>query len=383
MIKIDFRNQVLPHLVAVVVFLLITVLFYNPLFFENKNVNQNDVLQGLGAGQEIRDYREATGEEALWTNSMFGGMPAYLINTQWSGDLLSPLRRGLSLWLPSPASVTFFGMLSFYLMLLVFGVRPYLAIAGSIAFGLGSFNVLSIEAGHMWKVWAIAYMPLVLSGVYLTYQGKWLWGFALTSLGLGLEISANHLQIAYYLFLLLLIFGLVFFIFTVKEKKWHQFFKATGIVMIAGLLAVACNFGKLWTVYEYGQYSIRGPSELTSEEAGSSGLDREYAFRWSNGIFEPITLFIPHFYGGASIQSLGVDSNLGQALRDSRTTQCPNKGANQSGQNLLGTAAIYRRTHLCGRYYLFFVCIGYPFCRKKIGLLVGSRCSSFNRTFMG
>ncbi|MGI9544381.1 MAG: YfhO family protein, partial [Cyclobacteriaceae bacterium] len=139
MIKIDFQNQVLPHLVAVAVFLLITVLFYSPIFFENKNVNQNDVLQGLGSGQEIRDYRDATGEEALWTNSMFGGMPAYLINTRWSGDLLSPLRHGLSLWLPSPASVTFASMLCFYFMLLVFGVRPYLAIAGSIAFGLGSF----------------------------------------------------------------------------------------------------------------------------------------------------------------------------------------------------------------------------------------------------
>lgn len=313
----NFKKTVLPHVIAVIVFTAITTIFYSPLVFSGKSINQHDIQQGLGASQEIIDYRNNTGEEALWTNSMFGGMPAYLINTQWSGDLMLYVHRTLSLWLPSAAGVTLVSCITFYILLLVFGVRPWLAIAGGLAYSLGSFNIISIEVGHMWKMWAIAYMPLVLAGAHLAFQKKYLLGFALTAVGLALELRSNHLQITYYLLILLLIYGAVLLIFAIRDKQVSSLFKPLSYLVVAALLALLCNIGKLWSVYEYGKYSTRGPSELTQgPQEASSGLDREYAFRWSNGIMEPLTLLIPGFFGGPSVSSLPLNSHLGEALRD-------------------------------------------------------------------
>ncbi len=179
----NFEKNILPHIIATAIFVLTTVAFYNPLVFGGKIIAQHDIVQGLGASQEIIKFRNETGDEALWTNSMFGGMPAYLINTQWSGDLILYVHRVLTLWLPAPAGVTLVSCFTFYILLLVFKVRPWLAIIGGLAFSLGTFNIISIEAGHMWKMWAIAYMPLVLAGVHLTFDRKHLLGMALTAWG--------------------------------------------------------------------------------------------------------------------------------------------------------------------------------------------------------
>ncbi len=311
----NLKKDILPHVIAVAVFLLLTVILFSPVIFQGKGLAQHDILQGAGAGQEIVEYRQQTGKEALWTNSMFSGMPAYLINLRWSGDLMRYVTKVYSLGLPSPADITFVGMLSFYILLLVFGVRPYLAIAGAVAFALGTFNIISIEAGHIWKVRAIAYMPLVLAGVHLVFRKKYLPGFILTALAVAFEIRANHLQITYYLFLLLLIYGAVMLIFEYRENGFNSLIKISGVLIAAALVAICCNLGRMWTVYEYGQYSIRGASELTSATNGDSdGLDKAYAFRWSNGILEPVTLIIPNFFGGASQQTLDNDSNLGEVL---------------------------------------------------------------------
>ncbi len=315
-LSMDFKNNVLPHLLAVIIFALVTAIFYSPLVFSGKSLNQHDIQQGLGASQEIIDHRDQTGDEALWTNSMFGGMPAYLINMRWSGDLMLHLQRAISLWLPSPASVTLVSCLTFYLLLLVFGVRPCLAIAGGLAYSLGSFNIVSIEAGHMWKMWAMAYMPLVLAAVHLAFNKKYLWGLALMALGMALELRSNHLQITYYLLLLLLVYGAVHLVYTIRQGQATSIIKPLLFLVGGTILGILCNTGKIWSVYEYGQFSTRGPAEVSlSENTNTSGLDREYAFRWSNGVLEPITLLIPEFYGGPSLSSLPADSNLGQALR--------------------------------------------------------------------
>ena len=312
----DFKNKILPHIISIVVFVLVTVVFYSPIIFGNKILNQHDIVQGLGASQEIIDFRESTGEEALWTNSIFGGMPAYLINMKWSGDLMLQVHRLLSLWLPGPAGATLVACISFYILLLVFKVRPWIAMVGGIAYGLSSFNIISIEAGHMWKVLAIAYMPLVLAGVHLTVSRKYILGATLTALGLALELRSNHLQITYYLLLLLLIYGATQLIFAAKDGQMKSLMKSFVYLIVAASLALCCNLGKIWSVYEYGQYSTRGPSDLTSTSSQSAGLDQDYIFRWSNGILEPITLFIPEFYGGPSVSTLPATSNLGEALGD-------------------------------------------------------------------
>jgi len=308
-------KNIAPHIIAVVVFIIINLIMYWPIFMENKGLNQNDILQGAGANQEIVDYRAETGEEALWTNSMFSGMPAYLINVQWSGELTYYIQKAVSLWLPSPASHTFVAMLSFYILLLVFRINPYLALGGGLVYGLNTFFLISVEAGHIWKVAAISWMPAVLGGIILAFRKQYLWAFILTALAMALEIRSNHLQVTYYLLLIVLVFGLFQLINTIRNKTFPEFFKAIGVLVLAVLLGVSTNIGKIWTAYEYGKYSIRGPAELTSNTESSGGLDRDYAFAWSNGIWEPFTFLIPNFYGGASQEEVSMSSDLAEGLK--------------------------------------------------------------------
>lgn len=315
--KVDFKKQILPHLIAVVVFLIVTILFFSPMFFESKTIQQNDVLQGVASGQEISEFRERTGEEALWTNSMFGGMPAYLINIQYKGEgIINMIQKAYSFGFPRQAEVILKCFLSFYIMLVIFGVRPYLAIAGAIAYGLGTFNIVSLEAGHIWKIEAIAFMPLVLGGIHLTYRGKLLWGFTLTALALALELKSNHLQITYYLLITVVIYGIAMLVHAIRNKDTAAFLKKSLILILAAALGVGANFARIWNTYQYGQYSTRGPSALTEAEGNTSqGLERDYVFAYSLNVAETFTLFIPDFSGGASNRSLGMSSNLAEFLQ--------------------------------------------------------------------
>ena len=317
---ISFKNHILPHIVAIFVFAIITLFFFLPLFLENKVMDQNDILQGVGAGQEVIEFREKTGEEALWTNSMFGGMPAYLINTVWGSNILTVLQQVLTLNFPSAAAEVFIALVSFYILLLVFGVRPYLAIAGAVAYGFTTFTMISIEAGHIWKVRAIAYMPLVLAGVHLTLSNRRLWGFVLTALAVALELNANHLQITFYLLILLLIYFISYVFFAIKEKRLKGLGINLCIVVLAGLLGIATNLSRIWATYEYGLFSTRGASDLTlaDEGTGGAGLDRDYVFAWSSGVWESFTLLVPNFYGGASQQTLGPDSHMAKVLQQNQ-----------------------------------------------------------------
>jgi heme A synthase len=333
--KSSFFVRALPHIIAVVSFVVISIFMYRPIIFEGKVMDQNDINQGKGAASEIIEYRERTGDEALWTNSMFGGMPAYLISLRWGGAMITDnLQRLLLLYLPRPVGENFLAFLTFYILLLTFGVRPYLAIGGAIAFGLSTFFVVSIQAGHMWKIRAIAYMPLVLAGIRLIFTKKYLFGFILTSIALALEINANHLQITYYLFLLLSIYGISELISDLKEKHSNEFLKKAVVIVLASLLAAGTNLGRLWTTSEYGKYSIRGRSELTNAPSESrEGLDPSYAFRWSSGKWESMTLLIPHLYGGGSGVYHGKDSELGEVLRRNNV---PRNEINQYERAYLG-----------------------------------------------
>ena len=361
----NFKQTILPHLVAVFIFFVVTVVFYSPIVFGGKTINQHDLAQGFGASQEIIDFRSNTGEEALWTNSMFGGMPAYLINTQWSGDLTLHIHRLLTLWLPGPAGVTLVSCITFYMLLLVFKVRPWLAIIGGLTFSLGSFNIVSIEAGHMWKMWAIAYMPLVLGGIHLIFSGKYLQGMTLTALALALELRSNHLQITYYLMLMLLIYGTVQLIYAVRANQTRSLFKSTAYLSVAVILALGCNFGKIWSVYEYGQYSTRGPTDLTNSDGPTSGLDKEYAFRWSNGITEPLTLLIPEFFGGPSVSSLPVDSELGEALRNHGIPPVQIRQQLQQVYTYWGSQPSTAGPSYAGAIVILLFILGYSFTEKK------------------
>jgi hypothetical protein len=214
--NVSFKT-VLPYLAAVVIFLVITIVYFSPVL-EGKRLLQSDIVQFQGMSKEIVDYRNSTGEEALWTNSMFGGMPAYQISVKYSSNLLGFFDNIFTLGLPHPANYVFLYFLGFFILLLVLGVNPWLAIAGSIGFAFSSYFFCIFEAGHNSKAHAIAYVAPVLAGIILTFRKKYIWGGILTSLFLSLELKANHPQITYYMIIMAFILG-IFLIYDAIQQK--------------------------------------------------------------------------------------------------------------------------------------------------------------------
>ncbi|WP_161888973.1 YfhO family protein [Pontibacter russatus] len=313
----DFKRDALPHLIAVLIFLILTAVYFSPVLFEDKGLAQHDILQFKGGAKEIQDYREATGEEALWTNSMFGGMPAYLINTHFSGDWSGYIHKILTFDLPALAGNIFITLLCAYILLVAMGMSSWLAMVGAVAFAFTSYNIIILEAGHNTKSLTIAYIPMVLAGLlYALRRNLWI-GAALFAVGLTMNLHFNHLQMTYYMLLLVIIFGIVELIYALRHGTIVELLKRGLVLGVAAILAVGVNFGRLYTTAEYGEHSIRGKSELTQPNSGEnvgSGLDREYAFNWSYGITETMTLLIPDFFGGSSSASLGTDSETYQAF---------------------------------------------------------------------
>jgi hypothetical protein len=298
--SINFVKQVLPHIAAVIVFFITTVAFFNPVFFDNKSLDQHDINQWKGGAQEVIDYRNQTDEEALWTNSMFGGMPAYLISVDWNDGIVSGFKSLLSVFLPHPIKNIFLAFICFYILLLSFKVRPYLAIGGALAFGLSTYLIIGLGAGHNSRIGAVAFMPLVLAGIHLAFNNKRILGAGLTALALALELRENHLQITYYLLLIVLIYGAVMLFEAIKNKELIGFGKTMVVLLLASILALGTFIGKFWTTYEYGKFSIRGKTELTSQqsEGEKGGLKKDYAFQYSNDSWGPMTIIIPNFLGG-------------------------------------------------------------------------------------
>lgn len=312
LMQINFQKDLLPHLLGIVLFYLIVVLYFSPMVFDGKIIFQGDILQWEGSAKAVLDHRESTGEQLLWTNSMFGGMPSYFISLEFPGDITNAVISALTLGLPHPINGLFFGMLGMYILLLSFGVRPVFAIGGAIAFSFNTYNLLSLEAGHNAKIWAVCLMPLILAGIHLAFERKRILGAALLALGLLLQLKFNHLQITYYTLIISVIYVVVRMIFDWKKEGIPGLSKTIGFLVLGALLAVGGNIGRLATALEYSPYSTRGNATL---EAKSAGLDKDYAFGWSNGKLETITLLIPDFYGGGSNTPLPKDSASEKALR--------------------------------------------------------------------
>ena len=304
-----------PHLIVLLLFMSISFVYFSPLL-EGKMLDMHDIKQWQGMSKEVVDFHEKTGENALWTNSMFSGMPAYQIATWSDANLIQYVVKVITLGMPRPASLLFLYLLGFYILLLSLKVDYRLAAVGAIAFAFSSYFFIIIQAGHMTKAHAIAYVPMVVAAVLYTYRGKMLLGGVLTALTVALEIYANHLQITYYLVLMLLIIGLVQFVKDLKAKNLVDFAKRTGVLLVAALLASGTAFTNLATTMEYGKDSTRGKSELTTNlDNKTSGLDKDYATQWSYGIAETFTLLIPNFHGGASQGELTTESETYQAIK--------------------------------------------------------------------
>lgn len=306
--RIDFKTLT-PYLVAIALFYVITMVYFAPML-EGKRLIQPDIKNHSGMAKEIRDFRAEHGEEPYWTNSMFGGMPAYLISTLYVSDFLAHGGKVFQGLLPIPAGALFLYMLGFFILMLVLRVNPWLSLLGAIAFAFSSYNFIILEAGHNSKAIAIGYMAPALAGIILLYRGKYLLGGALTALFLALEVKATHPQITYYLLLLIAVYVIFIFFESLKEKQLKRFFTASAIFAVAGIFAVLTHFTALMAINEWGEVSIRGKSELSiAQENKTSGLDRDYATQWSYGRGESWTLLIPNFKGGAT-GAIGNDPSL-------------------------------------------------------------------------
>jgi hypothetical protein len=301
--KIDFKKW-LPYGVGILTFLIVVLVYFGPLW-QGKQVRQGDNKTFLGVSKEVVDYRQANdGKEALWTNSLFGGMPAYQVSVSKKENLLRYIDSYLfRLSLPRPADYVFLYMLGFFILLLVLKVDPWLSIIGALAFGFSSYFFIILEAGHNSKAHAIGYMAPTLAFIIYTFRSKkYLIGGTFFALFMALELYTNHPQIAYYLMFIVLAYGASELWGAIREKQLLHFTKAVGVLFIGLLLAVAVNLNNYWTTYEYSPETIRGKSELTFDKhIKSSGLDKDYATQWSYGIDETWTLMIPNAKGGGSI----------------------------------------------------------------------------------
>lgn len=311
-----WQQQALVHVGIIAVFYLVVVAYFKPVVLDGDVVNQHDFIQYQGMARETNLFREQTGEEALWTSTLFGGMPAYQTSVSYYGNFFAKLQKVFHAGLPRPANYIFMMFVGFFFLLRVLKVNPWLSGAGAVAFALSSYFFIILDVGHTSKANALAYMAPVVASVLLTYQGKYLLGGALTAFFTALEVTANHYQITYYLLLILLLLGVFFLIDAIQQKKVADFAIASAILIGAGALGVGPSIAQIWTTMEYTEVTMRGKSELIDPtKQNEDGLDIGYAFRWSYGPSETLNLLIPNLYGGASAVQVERGSDTYQEVR--------------------------------------------------------------------
>ena len=295
----------LPDLVAVVVFVIISFVYFLPADIEGRILYQHDSSAGRGAGQEALEYYQKTGERTRWSNALFGGMPTYQTSPSYnSTDGLNQVIRAYHLWLPENVWYVFVYLLGFYILMRAFDFRQTLAVLGAIIWAFSSYFFIIIAAGHIWKVWALAYLPPMIAGIVLAYRGRFFWGFILTALFTAFEVSANHVQMTYYYLFIIAFMIVAFFVEALNKKQMPRFIKASLVCALAAAIGVSINLSNLYHTWKYSKETMRGKSELVKENSANqtdSGLERDYITQWSYGIGETWTLLIPNTKGGASV----------------------------------------------------------------------------------
>jgi hypothetical protein len=354
-------NKIGAYLLPVIAFLIISFSYFSPVL-QGKLLQQSDVSNYYGMSKEIHDYEQKSDEVILWTNTMFGGMPTYLITNVAKSNIWAYLGKIVSLNGLKPVGMLFLYLLGFYFSLILLGFKPWLSFAGAIAYAFSSYFLIILEPGHITKAFAIGYLPLVVSSVYIAYKKKPLVGAIVFGIALTLQLSVNHLQITYYTFLIVLIFLLFEMIHTIRSKQYKLFVKTSLMLMVAAFLAVGCNITNIWLTYEYGKYSTRSESELSSDKNNkTTGLDKDYATAWSYGVDETLTLLVPNAMGGASYTAMDNNSDTyqyfknqyGTAQADQISKQIPTYWGSQpftSGPVYVGAVVFF--LFLLGMFYL-------------------------------
>ncbi|MDO6598010.1 YfhO family protein [Oceanihabitans sp. 2_MG-2023] len=304
-------KKVLPHFLVLVGFVILSLAYFSPVL-KGKQIFQSDIMQYTGMAKQQIDYRANTGEETYWTNSGFGGMPTYMLGAKYPHNYIKKLDLTLR-FLPRPADYLFLYFIGFYVLLLVLKVDFKLAALGALAFGFSTYLIIILGVGHNSKAHAIAYMPLVLSGIILTFRRKYIVGFLLTTVAMALQLVANHPQMTYYLMLLVIILGIAYLIDAYNKKVLPHYFKSVGLLVVAVIFSLTLNATNLLATQDYVKESTRSKSELTINPDGSpkeitSGLSKEYITEYSYGFLESFNLFISRIVGGGNYENVGKDS---------------------------------------------------------------------------
>jgi hypothetical protein len=298
-------KKCLPDVLAVLLFVVLAFAYFFPADIEGRILYRHDASAGRGAGQEGIEYLEKTGERSRWTNALFGGMPTYQMAPSYgSTDLLTKAIYAYHLWLPENVWFVFAYLLGFYILLRAFDFRQHLAALGSIIWAFSTYFLIIIAAGHIWKVWALAYLPPMIAGIVLAYRGKYLWGLLLTAVFSAFEINANHVQMTYYYLFIILFMVIAWLVEAIRQQQMARFLKATAVCIAGAAIGVCVNLSNLYHTWQYSKESMRGKSELVKANNAnqtSSGLERDYITQWSYGIGETWTLLIPNTKGGASM----------------------------------------------------------------------------------
>ena len=333
---------------AIVLFFLIAALYFAPQF-SGQTLMQHDVQQYEGMSKDILDNRAATGEDAQWTGRMFGGMPAFLINVKYPAQAVKGTIGKIVKVVDTPASFLFFSMTAMWIAMLLFGLSPWVGLVAALAYGFSTYFMLIIGAGHITKMWALVYAPLMMAGVYCTLRRNAWAGAALTALFTSLEIGANHPQITYYFVIAMAALWISEGIIALRSKRGRDFARRTALLVAAGIAAVGSNFAPLWYTWQHTKETTRGGSELVAEGAhGDEGLDLQYATAWSYGKTETLNTLVPDFMGGASSDTFAPDGPVANALRPYGMEQAaqymPRYWGDQpytAGPTYLGAAVIF------------------------------------------
>ncbi len=306
-------KKVLPHIAAVLLFIITAVLYFSPIL-QGKQIKQSDITQYIGMSKQQKDFQKEEGQETYWTDAAFGGMPTYQLGAKYPHNYIKKL-DSLLRFLPRPADYVFLYFCCFYLLLLVLKVDWRYALLGSFAFGFSTYFIIILGVGHNAKAHAIAYMPLVLAGIFLVFRKKYVLGFITTAIAMGLELSANHFQMTYYLLLLVIIIGLVYVVDAFKKKELKHYFTSIGLLTLAVIFSLGLNATNLMATSEYAKESTRSKSELTinsdgSKNEGTSGLSKAYITEYSYGVSESLNLFVPRLFGGSNNEPIDRDSDV-------------------------------------------------------------------------
>ncbi|HNY63362.1 MAG TPA: YfhO family protein [Bacteroidales bacterium] len=324
---LSLLKRFFPHCIAIILFYILTIAYFSPYFFDGQVLPQGDMVSGVGMTKEVVDFYKETGIKSGWTNSMFSGMPTETMygdpGFNFFLEMMALFRGGLPY---NDSGILFTYLICFYIFMLLMGASPWLSIVGAIGFSLASYNIIIIEAGHVTKAYAMAYLAPMIGGIILTFRKKYLLGGSMTLLFAGMLIMSNHLQVTYYALIMALVLGVAyFFYYLFRKKELRSFFKAIGVLVIAAVFAVLPNMVNIYPTYEYSKDTMRGGSVLTihpehkSEQENvphAGGLEIDYAYAWSYGKMESFTMLVPNMYGGGHVMLEPGDETLRELKKE-------------------------------------------------------------------